>query len=130
MGRNKSFERRAREEVERIKAEEAAEEERKQERLGKLAEEARRRREAEAAEQRRRQDERDAKLRRSEEEKAKDEERRARDGARRQWKARGGAEAAFEKAWPSMWEEMLKRRTVDADRGAREAMARSSISRI
>jgi hypothetical protein len=29
-----------------------------------------------------------------------------------------------------MWEEMLKRHTVDADMQAREAMARSTISRI
>ena len=48
----------------------------------------------------------------------------------RRWKASGGAEAAFDEAWPSMWEEMLKRRTVDADRAAREVMARSSVSRI
>jgi hypothetical protein len=33
-------------------------------------------------------------------------------------------------AWPSMWGEMLKRRTVDADGRAREAMARSGVSRI
>jgi hypothetical protein len=39
-------------------------------------------------------------------------------------------EAAFDQAWPSMWEEMLKRRTMDADSTAREAMARSSVSRI
>jgi hypothetical protein len=43
-----------------------------------------------------------------------------------QWRDRG----AFEQAWPSMWEEMLKRRTVDADGAAREEMARSSVSRI
>jgi hypothetical protein len=60
MGTNRSFQRRAREEVERIKAQEAAEEERK----------------------------------------------------------------------PSIWEEMLKRRIVDADSAAREAMARSSVNRI
>jgi hypothetical protein len=130
MGRNRSFEKRAREEVERIKAEEAAEEERKQERLGELAEESRRRKEARAAEERRRKDERDAKLRRSGEEKARGEERLARDAARRRWKAGGGTEDAFDRAWPSMWEEMLKRRTVDADRGAREAMARSGVSSI
>jgi len=130
MGRNRSFEKRAREEVERIKAEEAAEEERGQARMRELAEQARERKEARAAEERRRKGERDVKLRRSEEEKAKGEERRARDLARRQWKASGGAEAAFEKAWPSRWEEMLKRRTVDADRGAREAMARSGVSSI
>jgi hypothetical protein len=82
------------------------------------------------AEQRRRNGERDAKLRRSQEEKAEGEERLARDGAKRRWKASGGTEALFEQTWPSMWEEMLKERTVDADRGAREAMARSSVSRI
>jgi hypothetical protein len=37
MGRNRSFEKRAREEVERIKAEEAAEQERKQARMRELA---------------------------------------------------------------------------------------------
>ena len=41
MGRRKSFEERAREEVERIKAEEAAADERKQERMRELAEQAR-----------------------------------------------------------------------------------------
>jgi hypothetical protein len=118
------------EEVERIKAQEAAEEEHKQARMRELAEQARERREVEAAEERRRKDEHDAKFRRSEEEKAEGEERLARDSARRSWKASGGAEAAFEEAWPSMWEEMLKRRTVDADSAAREAMTRSSVSRI
>jgi ABC-type oligopeptide transport system substrate-binding subunit len=130
MGTNRSFEKRAREEVERIKAEEAAEKERKQARMRELAEQARERREAEAAEEERRKEERDAKLRRSWEEKAEGEERLARDSARRSWKASGGTEAAFDQAWPSMWEEMLKRRTVDADMQAREAMARSTISRI
>jgi hypothetical protein len=130
MGRNRSFENRVREEVERIQAEEAAKEERKQARMRELAEQARERREAEAAEEERRKEERDAKLRRSEEEKAELEERWARDSTRRSWKASGGTEAAFEGAWPSMWEEMLKRRTMDADRQAREATARSPVSRI
>ena len=130
MGRNRSFEERAREEVERIKAQEAADEEHREARMRELAEQARERREAEAAEERRRKAERDAKLRRSEEEKAKSEERRARDSARRSWKASGGTEVAFDEAWPSMWEEMLKRRTLDADSAAREAMARSNVSRI
>src|SRR5215210_7065672 len=102
MDTNKSFERRAREEVERIKAEETAEEERGQARMRKLAEQARERREIRAAEERRRKDERDAKLRRSEEKKAEDEERRARDLARRSWKVSGGTEGAFDRAWPSM----------------------------
>ena len=130
MGRNRSFEKRAREEVERIKAQEAAEQERKQARMRELSEQAKERRGVEAAEERRRKEERDAKLRRPEEEKAKDDERRAKDLARRRWKASGGAEAAFDQVWPSMWEEMLKRHTVDADKQAREAMARSTISRI
>jgi colicin import membrane protein len=130
MSRNKSFERRAREEVERIKAQEAAEEERKQAKLKELAEQARERREAKAAEERRRKEERDAKLRRAEEEKAKGAERLARNSARRRWKASGGTEAAFEEAWPSMWEEMLKRRTIDADGRARQEMYQSGISRI
>jgi dTMP kinase len=130
MSRCRSFERRAREEVERIKAEEAAEEEHKQARMRELAEQARVRREAEAAEERRREDERNAKLRHYQDEKAEDEERRSKDLAMRRWKASCGAEAAFEEAWPSIWEEMLKRRTVDAEGQAREAMSRSSVSRI
>jgi hypothetical protein len=116
--------------VERIKAEESTEVERKQARMRELVEEARERREAEAAEHRRRNGERDAKLRRSQEEKAEREERLARDGAKRRWKASGGTEALFEQAWPSMWEEMLKERTVDADRGVRQEMAQSRVSRI
>jgi hypothetical protein len=130
MGTNRSLERRAREEVERIKAQEAAGEERKHTRMTELAEQARERREAEAAEERKRKEERDAKLRCSQEEKAKVEERLARDSARRSWKAGGGTEVAFDQAWPSMWEEMLKRRTVDADSQARQEMARSGVSRI
>lgn len=98
--------------------------------MRELAEDARERREVEAAEEERRKEERDAKLKRSEEEKAKVEEQLARDSARRSWKASGGTEVAFDEAWPSMWEEILKRRTIDADSAAREAMARSTISRI
>jgi len=130
MSRCRSFERRAREEVERIKAEEVAEEEHKQARMRELAEQARKRKEAEAAEERRRKDEQEAKLRRSQEEKAEGQERLARDSARLRWKASGGTEATFDQAWPSMWEEMLKRRTVDADRVARQEMTRSTISHI
>jgi hypothetical protein len=98
--------------------------------MRELAEQARERKEAETAEERRRKDERDAKLRRSQEERAKGEERRARDLARRRWNASGGEEAAFEQAWPSMWEEMLKRCTIDADRLARQEMYQSGTSRI
>jgi hypothetical protein len=130
MSRCRSFERLAREEVERIKAQEAAEQVHKQTRMWELAEQARERGEAEAAEEERRKDERDAKLRRSEEEKAELEERLAKDSARRSWKASGGTEAAFEEAWPSMWEEMLKRRTIDSDMQARQEMYQSGVSRI
>jgi hypothetical protein len=128
VGRSRSFEKRAREEVERIKAEEAAEEERKQARMRELAEQARKRREAEAAEEERRKEGRDAKLRRSQEEKAEVEERLARCSASRSWKASGGTEAAFDEAWTSMWEEMLKRRTIDADRWAREVMHKALLT--
>jgi hypothetical protein len=130
MGTNRSFAKRAREEVERIKAEEVAEEEYKQARMRELVEQARERREAEAAEERRRKEDRDAKVRRSQEEEAKGKERRAKDLASHRWKASGGSEAAFDEAWPSMWEEMLKRRTVDTDRRARQEMHQSGVSRI
>jgi hypothetical protein len=52
MSRNRSFQKRAREEVERIKAEETTEVERKQARMRELVEEARERREAEAVQSR------------------------------------------------------------------------------
>jgi hypothetical protein len=130
MGRNRSFEKRARAEVERIKAQEAAEEERRQARMRELAEQAKEQRETEAAEERKRKEERDAKLRRSQEERAEVEERLARNSARRSWKASGGTEAAFDQAWPSMWEEKLKRSTIDADRLARQEMYQSGTSRI
>jgi hypothetical protein len=99
MGRNRSFERRAREEVERIKSEEAAEEERKQARMRELALQARERREAEAAEEERRKEERDAKFRRSQEEKAEVEERLAKDSARRSWKANAGVTIVIVETW-------------------------------
>ena len=130
MSRTNSFEERAREEVARIKAEEAAEDQRKQERMRELAKEARERREAEAAEERKHKAEREAKLRRTEEEKGKAEERRAKEGARRQWKASGGTEAAFEGAWPSMREEMLKRRTLERETQARQLQQARGVSRI
>lgn len=116
--------------MERIKAERVAEEERKQARMRELAEEARERREAQAAEERRREADRHAKLRRVEEERRQAEERRARNLALHRWKAGGGTEAAFEGAWPSMWEEMLKRRTMDTERQARHNQQASGVSRI
>ena len=115
--------------MERIKAQEVAEEERNQARMRELAKQARERREAEAAEERRREEERNAKFRRSRDEKAEVEERLARNSAWLRWKASGGTEE-FYREWPGMRTEMLKRRTVDADRVAREEMTRSGVSRI
>jgi DNA repair exonuclease SbcCD ATPase subunit len=126
----KSFEQRAREEVERIKAQKAAEVERKQARMRELSEQARKYREAEAAEQRKREAERNAKLRRVQEEEARSEERRARTLAIHRWKANGGTEAAFDKAWPSMWQKLLKGRTMDGESRAREGQRISGVSRI
>jgi hypothetical protein len=130
MGRNRSLEERAREEVERIKAQEAAEEEHRQARMRELAEQARQRREAEAAEEERRKGERDAKLRRSQEEKAEGEERQARNSAWLRWKASGGTEKEFDREWQGMRTELLKRRIGEAEERARREMYQSRVSRI
>jgi hypothetical protein len=50
--------------------------------------------------------------------------------ARRAWLADGGSEADFEKAWPSLRDEGRRRRVMDADREAREAMRNGTTSRI
>jgi hypothetical protein len=130
MSRRKSFEERAREEVERIKAQEAAEEERKQERMRELADEARQRREAEAAEERKREAERDAKLRRSQEEKAKAEEEHTKRAMFNTWVANGGTPAEFEAAWPNLRREMLTQRTLEQETQARQLQRTSGVSRI
>jgi hypothetical protein len=130
MGRRKSFEERAREEVERIKAEEAAEEERKAERMRELAKEARERREAEAAEERKRKAERDAKLRRVHEEESRAAEERSKRLVFNTWVANGGAPGEFEAAWPNLRREMLTQRTLEREAGAREAHRAASHSRI
>jgi hypothetical protein len=130
MGRSKSFEERAREEVERIKAENAAEEERKQERMRELAKEARERREAEAEEERKRKAERDAKLRLTQEDKGKAEEERVKRAMFGSWVANGGAPGEFEAAWPTLKREMLTQRTLEREAGAREAHRAASHSRI
>jgi hypothetical protein len=130
MSRRKSFEERAREEVARIKAEEAAEEERKQERMRELAEEASERREAEAAEERKREAERNAKLRRSQEERAKDEEERTKRAMLNTWVANGGSPGEFEAAWPNLRREMLTQRTLEQETQARQLQQTSGVSRI
>ena len=50
--------------------------------------------------------------------------------ARRAWLADRGSQADFEKAWPSLRDEGRRRRVMDADRRAREAMQASGVSRI
>jgi hypothetical protein len=61
---------------------------------------------------------------RREEEAAKERKRRERfekESARKAWTEDGGAEADFERLWPSMRDEARARRVADADRRAREA---------
>ena len=130
MVRKGSFEEQARAEVERIKAERAAEEVRKQERMRELAEEARQHREAQAAEERRREAERHAKLRRSQEEKAKGEEERTKRAMFNTWVANGGSPSEFEAAWPNLRREMLTQRTLEHDSQARQLQRTSGVSRI
>jgi hypothetical protein len=52
------------------------------------------------------------------------------DSARRAWLADGGREAGFEREWPKLRDEGRRRRVVDADRRAREAMRNGTTSRI
>jgi len=85
-----SFARRAREEVERIKAEEAKERERKEARMQEFAREARERQEARVKEEERRIAERNAKLRHQQDERALGEERLAKASAKRSWQPRAG----------------------------------------
>lgn len=115
---------RARAEVERFKADEQAEQDRKQARLDELAAEARGRRE-ERAKQERREAERRAQER--EDARAADEER-DKQAAFRSWVAQGGAPGDFEREWPAMRAETIRRRTLDAEADARAAHRASTIS--
>jgi hypothetical protein len=130
MSRKGSFEERARAEVERIKAEKSAEEERKQARMRELAVEARQRREAQAAEERRLKAERDAKLRQTQEEKAKTEEECTKRAMFSTWVANGGSPAEFEDAWPNLKREMLMQRTLEQETQARLLQRTSGVSRL
>ena len=127
MGKRRSFEERARAEVERIKAADAEEEARFRERLEELKEQAatRRREEEKAAAEWERvaTAERD---RRAEQE-ARRRERAEKETARRAWIADGGSEAAFEEAWPKLRDEARSRRVMDADARAREAHRRITL---
>jgi hypothetical protein len=50
--------------------------------------------------------------------------------ARRAWLADGGRETDFEKAWPQLRDEGRRRRVLDTDKQAREAMRAHGPSRI
>jgi hypothetical protein len=52
------------------------------------------------------------------------------ENARRAWKADGGSEADFEKAWPKLRDGGRRQRVMDADRRAREEMRAHGPSRI
>jgi hypothetical protein len=52
------------------------------------------------------------------------------ENARRAWKADGGSEADFEKAWPKLRDEGRRQRVIDADQKAREEMRAHGPSRI
>ena len=126
MSRRRSFEERAREEVARIKAEEAQEEERRQKRMEELRAESDKRREAEAAEERKREARRAQEQ--AERESAADERMKA--GVFRSWTANGGTAGEFEDAWPGIKAAMLKQRTIEHETQAREDMRMGSHSRI
>ncbi len=122
----RTFEERARAEVERIKGEERAKEERFQARLEELREDARRQREAEAERERQ---EKARRAQQREEARAAEEEREKRT-VFRSWVANGGAPGDFEAAWPDLRAETLRRRTVEAESAARGASRRSAHSSI
>jgi hypothetical protein len=123
---HKSFEQRAREEVERIKREERAEEERRQKRMEELRVESDKRREAKAAEERRR----EARRAQEQAERERVEDERMKAGVFRSWTANGGSAAEFEDAWPGIKADLLKQRTIEQETRSREEMRISSHSRI
>jgi hypothetical protein len=57
-------------------------------------------------------------------------ERMEKEAARQAWIRDGGREGDFEREWPKLRDEGRRRRVVDADRHAREAMRESNVSRI
>ena len=52
------------------------------------------------------------------------------ESSRRAWKADGGSDADFEKAWPKLRDEGRRERVLNADRAAREQMRNGTTSRI
>jgi hypothetical protein len=57
-------------------------------------------------------------------------ERMEKETARRAWLADGGTEADFQREWPKLRDEGRRRRVVDANQRAREAMRTSRVSSI
>ena len=125
-----SFAQRAQREVELIKDMEVRDKERRQEKLAELAEASRRRREAAAIEEARLRGERDAKLIREQNDRVAAQERLEKHRARTSWVAQGGRAEAFEQAWPEIWQEMLKSRTLEVEHAFRQAMRESRVSSI
>ena len=121
--RDKTFAERARAEVERIKAKEAAENQRLEERLAELSRDAARRREEAEAEEKRQQE-----ARRAERERAKEED--LKRTVFNRWVANGGAPKEFEAAWPELKAEVLKRRTLANEDESRKLQRASGVSRI
>ena len=52
------------------------------------------------------------------------------DSARRSWMVAGGTDEEFEREWPEMRTEMLRRRTLEDDAKAREGQRRSDVSSL
>jgi hypothetical protein len=57
-------------------------------------------------------------------------ERTEKESARKAWIRDGGAEADFEKEWPSLRNQARRERVLNADQKARESMQASGVSRI
>lgn len=66
----------------------------------------------------------------AQEQREKTQERIEKEAARLEWMADGGTSERFEKEWPKLRDEGRRRRVVDADKHARDAMRMSPTSRI
>jgi hypothetical protein len=76
--------------------------------------------------------ERDLKARREQEAREEEErkERAEKGAAKKAWRADGGSEDAFEKAWPELRDEARRRRVADAAQRARASQRAQGLSRI
>jgi hypothetical protein len=57
-------------------------------------------------------------------------ERIEREAALRAWVADGGNERSFEREWPTLRDEMRRRRVIEADERSRSAQQATGVSRI